>query len=462
MEPLGYKELPKPLSFRSIFGPSFIFLGLGLGSGELILWPYLVSNFGLGIIWAAVLGVTFQFFLNMEIERYALVTGESVFVGLARKIGKIVPIWFLLSTFIPWVWPGIIASSGGLFGALFGVPDTKYLTIGLLLVIGLILTLGPVLYKTVEGFQKILIAVGTPIILGLTVYLAKGADWAALGAGIVGIGNGYQFLPQDIPMAIFLAAFAYAGAGGNLNLAQAFYIKEKGYGMGRYGGRITSLLTGKKEEISLEGNTFVVDSASLPVFGRWWKLVNLEHFLVFFIMGTGTILLLALLAFITVYGKGSFTGINFVIFEASAIGIVTGVWMGKVFLFLVATMLFATQLTVLDATSRIMAENLAILFRKRFPVSNLSIYFYSVLWLQILAGVVILLIGGASPLTLLTISAVLNAGAMMVATGLTTWLNLSTLHVHLRPKLIRALILVIAFFFFLAFTAFVVKDNLFK
>src|SRR3989304_8070558 len=104
--PLEKKELPQAPALRKLIGPSFILLGLGLGSGELILCPYLTSNFGLGIIWAAVLGITLQFFLNMEIVRYTLVTGESVFVGLTRKFGRITPFWFIASTLIPWMWPG--------------------------------------------------------------------------------------------------------------------------------------------------------------------------------------------------------------------------------------------------------------------------------------------------------------------------------------------------------------------
>ena len=47
-------------------------------------------------MWAVVVGITMQFFINMEIERYTLVTGESVFMGMTRKYGKWIPIWFLL------------------------------------------------------------------------------------------------------------------------------------------------------------------------------------------------------------------------------------------------------------------------------------------------------------------------------------------------------------------------------
>jgi len=90
------EKMPEAPAFRKLLGPSFILLGLGLGSGELVLWPYLTSNFGMGIIWAAVLGVAMQFFMNMEIERYTLARGESIFVGFAR-LWRVFPFWFILS-----------------------------------------------------------------------------------------------------------------------------------------------------------------------------------------------------------------------------------------------------------------------------------------------------------------------------------------------------------------------------
>lgn len=108
--PVKKANLPPPPPLKKLLGLSFILLGLGLGSGELILWPFLTDNFGLGILWAAVLGITLQFFINMEIERYTLINGESIFVGFARKT-KLAPLWFIVSTIIPWMWPGIIGAS---------------------------------------------------------------------------------------------------------------------------------------------------------------------------------------------------------------------------------------------------------------------------------------------------------------------------------------------------------------
>src|SRR3989344_7562414 len=186
LKPLSVNILPPAPKLRHLIGPSFILLGLGLGSGEVILWPYLSSNYGMGIIWAAVLGVSFQFFMNMEIERYALVKGESVFVGFNR-MWRGLPYWFMVSSFIGFGWPGMAAASAVLFGKVFGMDaNTHYIAIGLLIITGLIFTLGPVLYKIVEFFQKWIVLISVPFITILTVWLARSADWAAVGQGLIG------------------------------------------------------------------------------------------------------------------------------------------------------------------------------------------------------------------------------------------------------------------------------------
>lgn len=461
LAPLKIAVLPPPPLLRQIIGPGFILLGLGLGSGELILWPYLVSNFGLGIIWGAVLGVTFQFFMNMEIERYALINGESIFVGFARKL-RLLPAWFILSTLLPWMWPGIIGASAVLLGSLFGIENIKLLSILMLVGVGLILTLGPILYKTQETIQKTLILIAVPFLFVLALYLGKNSDWAALSLGVVGLGDGFWFLPVGIPLASFLAALAYAGAGGNLNLAQSFYVKEKGFGMGKYSGRITSILTGKKEDILLEGTTFAPDVQNLRSFKRWWKLVNIEHAAVFWFAGTLTILLLAFLAFITIFGKADTSTVVFIIEEAHIIGGSTIPILGSFFLLVAGLMLFSTQLGVFDVTSRILTENVCLLAPRRFPTRKIPRIFYAFLWLQIAIGVVIFMLDVAQPLTLIIIGAVLNAFAMFVHIGLTLWLNMTSLEKPLRPSWVRITAMATAFLFFGAFSLFTLSGSLSK
>jgi hypothetical protein len=463
LAPLAKKDMPPPLPLKRLLGPSFILLGLGLGSGELILWPYLTSNFGLGIIWGAVLGITFQFFINMEVERYTLVTGESIFVGIARKLKEISPVWFILSTLIPWMWPGIAASAGQLFSVLLGIPYTPIVPIVVLLLIGIILTIGPVLYKTQEVLQKAIIIIGVPFIFILTLFVSEPTDWTELVGGVVGKGTGYWFWPNGLPVATFLAAFAYAGAGGNLNLAQSLYIKEKGYGMGKFSGRITSLLTGKKEKIALEGNTFDSSVENISKFKVWWKRINTEHLIVFWATGAITMLLLSTLAYSSVYGKaGNQTGIQFVINEAQAITTLTMPLIGKLFLLTSGVMLFFTQFSVLGSTSRIMSENLVIFSPQKFKVDRLPLFFYSFLWLQILLGIAVFLVGFTEPLTLIILGAVLNAFSMFIYSGLLLWVN-RTLPVSItRPSLVRYIVVITAFLFYGAFSLFTIYDRIFK
>jgi hypothetical protein len=61
-----------------------IITATALGSGELILWPYLTTLVGVGIVWLSVLGITMQYFLNVGIERYTLITGETAVTGFSR------------------------------------------------------------------------------------------------------------------------------------------------------------------------------------------------------------------------------------------------------------------------------------------------------------------------------------------------------------------------------------------
>ncbi len=84
LPPVTYREMPEPLPLRKVLGPGVIAAGIGLASGEFILWPYITSQVGLVFLWAAVVGVVTQFFINMEIERYTLATGETALTGFSR------------------------------------------------------------------------------------------------------------------------------------------------------------------------------------------------------------------------------------------------------------------------------------------------------------------------------------------------------------------------------------------
>lgn len=435
------KPLPQAWPLRKLIGPSFIILGVGLGSGELILWPYLTANFGLGIMWAAVVGITMQFFINMEIERYTLVTGESVFMGMTRKYGRWVPVWFLLTTLVPWMWPGIIASAAKALAWSIGADYNKWWGMIMLLAAGVLFNFGRVVYKTQEQVQKAIIIIGVPFILGLSVWLSKVVHWQAL---VTTIG-----FPQNLPMATFLAALAYSGAGGNLNLAQSLYIKEKGYGMGKYFAQISNIWGKNQQKIQLEGERFPLSSENISRFNLWWKRINIEHGIVFWVTGVLTMIMLSVLAYATVHGHPQVsTGINFVFLEAAEIGRRGWPVMGSFFLILVGIMLFGTQFSVLGSNSRIAGENLAIMFRHKNPGAWLPKFFYAFLWLQILIGILIFALGFTEPLRLVVIGAVMNAVSMFIYTGLILWMNMTALDKPLRPAVWRVGVVLAAFAFY--------------
>ena len=454
------QPIPPPPPLKKLLGPSFILLGLGLGSGEIILWPYLSANWGLGIAWGAFLGIFFQFFINMEIERYSLARGESVFIGLARR-WKWVPFWLMFSTIVSFGWPGIIASSATLFAYVFG-GNATVIGIVFLILIGIILSTGKYIYNTVEGFSLSIIMIGVPAICLLTFFFADISQVGELMQGLIGKGDGYWFLPVGIPLASFLAAFAFSGAAGNLNLAQSSYIREKGYGMGTYMDKVKSLFSGQKQHVDLEGYTFDPTEENMNRFSGWWKQVNREHFLVFFLTGVITVLLLILLSYATTFGTaGNAQGIQFVINEAIAIGKSTFPLMGTFFAVLMGIMLFSTQFTVLDSTSRIISENYAASKLGKKISNPLSRYYYIFLWTQIAFGITVFLFGFTEPLTLLIISAVLNAFCMFVHIALVNVLNIKELPKEIQASLWRKIILLIAFLFFGIFSAVTLWDKLF-
>jgi len=461
---LGTADLPKAPPLRKLIGPSFIILGLGLGSGEVVLWPYMASNYGLGVVWGMLIGITMQFFINMEVERYALINGESVFVGFARLL-KWLPIWFIISTFLGFGWPGIGLYGATLLSHVFGIDNPSLVGVGVFVVIGLILSFGKVVYKTVEQLQKYIVGIGVPFIVILTYYLA---DWSDVGALIQGLsgqgevnGESYFFLPLGIAMGTFLGALAYAGAGGNLNLTQSCYVRDKGYGMGKYAKKITSLFSSDStpNNFKLSGTTFPITKENLKRFDQWWKTINAEHLMVFWGLGLFTMLSLSLLAYITTFGmEGNTEGITFVINESKAIAQQTMPLFGTLFLVIAGIMLCATQLTVLDSTSRIMTENFLLLSNTENP--NVSKVYFVVLWTQIIFGITVFLLGFNQPLTLIVLGAMINAFSMFVYTGIMLWLNNRSLAKELRPRLWRNLVMWFTFLFFGVFCVITMIDKL--
>jgi hypothetical protein len=233
--------------------------------------------------------------------------------------------------------------------------------------------------------------------------------------------------------------------------------------MGIYSQKISSLFSKEKDnEIVLDGTDCAETPEDINRFKKWWKLISIEHAFVFWFLGSVSMIFLMLLSYATTYGlTGNTEGINFVINEGAIIGQMVFPFIGILFLVVVSIMLFQTQLGVMDSTSRIMAENLAIrkLDRQERGKINLSKIYYCFVWAQIAFGIVLFLFNIYEPKTLIILGAVINAFAMFVHLALVSWLNHKSLPKVFRPNWTRKIIIGIIFIFFGVFSFVVLLDK---
>jgi hypothetical protein len=242
-----YRDLPDPKGLRTYMGASVIILATALGSGELILWPYITTQIGLGLVWLSVLGITVQFFLNMEIERYTLVTGETAVTGFSRMwVGW--SVIFALGAILPNTIPGWASSGAELFTFIFGLGEGALPIVAMIFLfsIALSVTLSPVVYQLLEKVQAVLVVIILAFI-ALAIFVAT--DLSAWTGVVTEAPQGIANLPtywQEIGAISILAAVSFAGAGGANNLCQSNYVRDKGMGMGIHIPNIVSPITGEE------------------------------------------------------------------------------------------------------------------------------------------------------------------------------------------------------------------------
>lgn len=479
LPPLTYRDMPAPVPWQRMMGPSLILAGLALGSGEFILWPNIVYHSGFVFFWACLLGAVTQFYINMEIERWTLLTGESAITGFCR----LSPHWawiFLILNLVPWAWPGWATGAAQMLswlvwgpqiaevnGALqYGAYGTTAIAIASLVLVGLILTAGPVVYNTVESAQSWLVISVLLLIAVIGVITIRWDAIAAMGTGLTKFGTLPDLTNSPLSMMTLLGALAFAGVGGTLNLGQSNYIKEKGYGMGSYVGRITSPLTGREEPISEIGYHFHHTDENLSRWRGWWRAANIEHFVSFLMTCLVCLVFLSLITYSLLYDEtgqlrpaatGLGGGFNFVWAQAIALG--EGPAGGVLKLcYLVAgiAILLTTELGVLDTVSRIAADIVKVNYLRDNDSWSLSRLYFLFLWAEVALGSGILLSGLDQPILLIELSAAMNGAVMFIYCAILLYMNSKILSrgVAIGPFRFVVMIWACAFFGYFTLQAF--------
>jgi len=447
LPPMPYRDMPEPLPLRKILGPSVILAGLGVGSGEYIIWPFITSVVGPWFLWAAVLSVTVQYFLNMEIERYTLATGETAIAGFVR-FWKPWGVLFCLFTVLPNMWPGWATSGITVFTFLIGGGNVAYITVGVLVALGAALTISPVVYQTLEKAQFFKVGL-TIVFLAVAIVAAIGASaWADVPQAITNFGR----LPDQnlIPVSLMLSAMVFAGAGGVNNLAQSNWIRDKGFGMGVYIPKIVSPITGEETAAPATGVMVRQDAANLQRFAVWWKRANTEQFWSFWFICIFSIVVFSTLAYSTVFGQrvSDQANLAFIYAEGLALKDRVGPWFGTFFWIFGSISMVLVAMGVLDYVSRIVADIIKTVYLPASRVWTESRLYFAVVWGTVVAGSIILLSGFDQPLLLLVVAACLNGAVMFVYSILLIQLNRRGLPKPIRVRGLRLAMLYFATAFY--------------
>ncbi|MGX7670842.1 Nramp family divalent metal transporter [Plantactinospora sp. DSM 117369] len=443
------RELPEPMPLRRMVGPGVVAVGIGMAAGELILWPYLTALGGLGLLWLAIATLAVQFVINMEIERYTLASGQTVVAGFSRW-WKGWGILICLAGAFQYVWPGWATSGSAVFTYLVGGGDAVWITVGVLVAIGVLLSVSKVIYRTVERVEVVKVALTLFFLAVVVVFVISLSTW---GEGARETVVGFGQIPAGITFTMLLSAIGAAGAGGVHNLVLSNWIRDKRYGMGAHVPRLISPITGREEASGSDRYSFPQDERSLARWATWWKRANIEHFFTFALVCFVTITIMCLLAYQTLFGRDDLKNDpSFLRIEGEILASEVGTWVKPLFFAIAVVSLWAAAMGLLDVIGRVASDFL----RRNYLTTSTrwteARLYLAVVWAEIVLGSIILLAGFSQPLGLLIISTCAASVVTLLYSILLVRLNIRDLPaaVRLRGWRLGGMLAAIGFYGFFA------------
>jgi len=458
--PLEKKDLPTPPHWKEAIGVGIVVMGLAMGTGELIIWPHLITKFGLGLLWLALLGISAQYFINQEVARHMLATGEGFFTTSARVFKWSTIFWFLAAPLL-YIWPGWASAIGTTLKELFGFGTHLGWSWATLALVLILTYSGRVAYTMLERSLKITVPSFFLMLLTISFFNLSLADIKSALAGILDFGN----IPAGVDMNVLLGAVVFAGAGGMLNLCVSLWYRDKQFGMGKYIGRITNPITGKEEAVPATGFTFDLTEDNLKKWKGWMNFVRVDQGMIFWFLGFTTLVLLSVNAYAVLTPLGLVPeGLDIAVVQAHIFGDQLGPIGFKLFLFMTFLMLFSVMWTVIDALTRIMSDILytnccAGPYKEYLTwlsgISESKFYYYIITAVVLIGST---LLPMQQPLALLIISAVLGGLTMAIYTPFLIYLNNYKLPKPLRPNWVTNIAMSAISIFFIYFSLKVISN----
>jgi hypothetical protein len=435
-------------------GPSLIALGVSIGSGEWLLGPQAVGEYGfIGVGWVILVSALLQTFYNVECARYIVATGETNTIGWGRvPPGK--ALWVPLSAFIvifAFIAGGWAASAGqGLFALVNGrvaesdeMQQTRWYAIGLLVVVFLIAAAAHRVSRALELANWVMVVT---ILLTLIVVDLAVVPWSVWWEGIRGFVT-----PAAPPPGISatqlggLAGFTALASGLNWYLMSHY--RDKGYGMGWRTGFIAGLRGGQRELLST-GVTFPDDERNAALWRRWYRLLMVDMWGVFFVGAIlGMLLPTVLMSQAVALSGEQPTTATVPTFVASALAPEYGQGMFYLMLLIGVLVLFSTQLGIFEALVRVVTDAApAVSPRLRGLIESDPRRFYYPFMIAMLV-VISIVIHLALPVALVQFSANMSNLGALIYPFLLMYLN-SKLPRPARPRPWHYVLLVLNFLFF--------------
>ena len=461
--PLPIRPLPKPFNPVHLIGPGIALTALGVGLGETFQWPRLVIVFGPNVRWLFLVGVTVQLVVMIEMARYAMATGESIFFGAAR-IARPVMWFFFACALLIYIWPGHMAVGAQSIENLTGVGWYPIAVVGLL-VVGIVLSAAKYVYGVVETVLTVFVSI---LVLGSAIIASMVGSFGDLWDTLAGtVAFGYVpsdwLTPEWFP--IVVGAVAFAGPSGMQQMWYSLWLRDKGAGMGEYIPRIAGLRglsEVEKETIPARGYTFDVDDEEEMSKWRAWRRWNFFDATVLFwgiTMVTTIIFTVMAIAAARVSPEtadliqqgereAALDGM------AAAFGSVSGGWTQTVFLMLIGVIGWKQSFGLFDALARGQADMSYYFGSKRAQRWSMSRHYIFFVWVIILFGIGTLSWIGTEdgPGAILDILAFLSAGVMGAYCLLLLFVNNRLLPQKIRPGLISNIALVLGVVMYLGGT----------
>jgi hypothetical protein len=398
-----------------------------------------------------------QYFINMEVERYTLATGETAVTGFSR-MWKWWSIIFVLGSVLPNTIPGWASSAATMFTYLFRLSEgtVPIITTIFLISIALAITLSPVVYNTLERVQMVLLVIIVAFMILAIVIATDLSAWT----GIVtkapqSVANMPRYL-AEIGTATIFSAVVFAGAGGCNNLVQSNYIRDKGLGMGILMPRIVSPITGEEEARPSLGYKFRVNEENMHRWRNWWKVANQEQLITFYFLGLLILIGLSVLLYSALgIVEGGEADITFLREEARALSNQLGTWFEYFFYVAGFAVLFSTNVGVVDWVSRLTADALKVNFLGGSQFWSESKIYATVVWIMCIGGSLIIW-SGIEPLILLVLSATGGGFMMFIYSGLLILLNRRTLPDPIKLRSWRLAGLSVAFLIYASFVVYII------